>query len=105
MIYNITCEICGKEFEVNCSEYKFNIGKYKHTCSSECAHKLTNKHVDYDTRNKLISSSLKQYNKENSRFKQNKSLKNIHVNIVENNIIEMKVFLKNIVVLHVKENG
>ncbi len=75
MIYNITCEICGKEFEVNCSEYKFNIGKYKHTCSSECAHKLTNKHVDYDHRNKLISSSLKQYNKENPRFKQDKSLK------------------------------
>lgn len=51
--YKITCKHCGKEFEVKCTEYKYNIGKYKHYCSRSCAN--TRKHSE-ETKHKMSQS-------------------------------------------------
>ena len=42
--YKITCKHCGKEFEVKCTEYKYNKGEYNHYCCTRCAH--TRKHSE-----------------------------------------------------------
>ena len=37
-IYTVKCKHCGKEFEVKCTEYKYNKGEYRHYCCKKCSH-------------------------------------------------------------------
>ena len=60
--YTLICEYCGKEYKLILSENSFNKGKYKKTCSTTCAHKLTIKNCDNISRKLNISSSIKEYN-------------------------------------------
>ena len=60
-IYTLTCEVCGKEYKVRMTEHKYNSGKYKRTCSDECAKKLTSLHVNKKEKNSKISSKLKNF--------------------------------------------
>jgi len=56
--YNFVCEVCGKEYQLELSENSYNKGKYKRTCSDECAKKLTSKHTNKIEKNKKISEKL-----------------------------------------------
>lgn len=60
----LTCEVCGKEYELELSEKMFSEGKYRRTCSSQCSHKLTCNKTDFNIKNSNISSSLIKYYEE-----------------------------------------
>ena len=54
------CQYCGNNYQINHIRHNdFIKGKYNKTCSSECAHKLTNQNTDLKEKNKKISDSLK----------------------------------------------
>lgn len=55
---SLKCEICGKEYMLKLSDKQFLEGKYKKTCSSKCAHKLTSNNTDKNNKNIKISKSL-----------------------------------------------
>lgn len=54
----LKCQVCGKEYILNLSEKQFNEGKYKKTCSSKCAHKLTTNNTNITNKNIKISNAL-----------------------------------------------
>lgn len=56
--YKVNCSICKKEYIIICSINAFNSGKYRKTCSSECAHKLTQKNLNNTLKYKKISKTL-----------------------------------------------
>ncbi len=58
-LHKIKCEICNKEFNIKCSDKNWILGKYRRTCSSNCAHKLSNIHSNILEKNAKISKSLK----------------------------------------------
>jgi hypothetical protein len=39
--YICQCEVCGKEYEVQCTEHKHKLGKYRKTCCDKCSKQLT----------------------------------------------------------------
>lgn len=51
----LQCNECGKTFVINVTEARLKSGKYRHYCSSACAHKQGSKNVDY----KVISQKMK----------------------------------------------
>lgn len=57
-VYTFVCEVCGKEYQLELSENSYNRGKYKKTCSDECAKKLTAKNTNKTEKNRKISSSM-----------------------------------------------
>ena len=69
--YTLICEVCGSNYEIDCLKNNFNNGKYKHTCSSKCAHKLTVNNTDINEKNKNIS-----LNSHSNPFLKNKHLEN-----------------------------
>ena len=60
-IYDIQCPICGKYKQIKMSLHSYEIGKYTKTCSSECAHKLTNQNTNREELNKKISIGVKRF--------------------------------------------
>lgn len=56
--YTFVCEVCGKEYQLELSENSYNKGKYKKTCSVECAKKLTAQHTNKTEKNKKIAKAL-----------------------------------------------
>ena len=59
--YICNCIVCGKEYEVNITPHKYEIGKYKKTCSDKCAKQLTASKIDKDDKNIKIQQTLKEY--------------------------------------------
>lgn len=57
--HKVFCEYCGNEYEVICTDYAINRGKYPKTCSKECAHKLSASKVDMNEANRKRSLKLK----------------------------------------------
>lgn len=57
----IVCPICNKTFVINTTEHKFKNGKYRKTCSDECAKKLTALKTDKEAKNKKIAKSILEY--------------------------------------------
>ncbi len=39
--YKVICQVCGKEYEVICTEKEYNKQCFRKTCSNSCAHKLS----------------------------------------------------------------
>ena len=56
--YECKCENCGELYIVNCTENNFLKGKYRKTCSDECAKELTYKHSDIELKYKKVSETL-----------------------------------------------
>ena len=56
--FKFVCPVCGNEYIVNMTQRTYERGKYKHTCSSACAHLLSAKNTDLDKKNIKISNSL-----------------------------------------------
>ena len=56
--FKFVCPVCGNEYIVNMTQRTYERGKYKHTCSSACAHLLSAKNTDLDKKNLKISNSL-----------------------------------------------
>lgn len=54
------CKICGKDYEVKCTEYIHQLGKYKKTCCDKCAKQLTANNSNIELKNERISNSFKQ---------------------------------------------
>lgn len=59
--FKFICPVCGKEYVVNMTQHTCESGKYKHTCSSTCAHLLSVKNTDLNKKNLKISSSLNEH--------------------------------------------
>lgn len=55
----LKCPICGKEYTIQIRHKQFEQGKYKKTCSPECAKKLTALNTNTEEKNKKISTVLK----------------------------------------------
>lgn len=55
--HKLSCKVCGNEYVVTLRKQLFEEGKYKKTCSSYCAHKLTAMNSDLKEKNKKISES------------------------------------------------
>lgn len=53
------CQYCGNDYKIKLRHNDFIRGNYKKTCSSKCAHNLTNQNTDLKEKNKKISNSLK----------------------------------------------
>ena len=60
-IYDIQCPICGKYKQIKMSLNSYKNGKYAKTCSSKCAHKLTNQNTNLEEKNKNISKGMQQF--------------------------------------------
>lgn len=60
MKYEIKCKICGKLFEIECSENSYNKGNYRKCCSPSCS----NKRIHTNDIKEKISSSVKKYYEE-----------------------------------------
>lgn len=58
--YICQCEVCGKEYEVQCTEYIYKLGKYRKTCCDNCAKQLTVNNTDNKLKNKKISEAFQQ---------------------------------------------
>lgn len=63
---DIECPICNKIFTINISDSDFNRGKYRKTCSDECAKKLTAQNTDKEEKNKKVSESVKEFVRKNN---------------------------------------
>ena len=59
--YKLICPICNSEYEIDCSKKNFENNKYKHTCSKECASKLTVMNTDMLAKNNNISKNSSHY--------------------------------------------
>lgn len=57
--YKLNCCVCGKEYKLFLTKHKFDIKKYRKTCSDECAKILSKTHTDISNKNKKISKALK----------------------------------------------
>lgn len=57
----LICKYCGREYKLLLSDTQYKRGKYRTTCSSDCAHKLTTSNSP-KTRIENISNSLKRHN-------------------------------------------
>lgn len=55
--YKVICQVCGKEYEVICTEKEYNKQCFRKTCSNSCAHKLSVVNTDIVEKNKSISST------------------------------------------------
>lgn len=55
--YKVICQVCGKEYEVICTEKEYIKQCYRKTCSNNCAHKLSVVNTDITEKNKSISST------------------------------------------------
>lgn len=53
------CEVCGKDYEVQCTEYAHNLGKYRKTCCDRCAKQLTLQKTDDEAKREKITLSFK----------------------------------------------
>lgn len=53
----IICPICNHKFTVKCTINDYKKGRYKKTCSRECAHKLSVINTNLDDKNKNISKT------------------------------------------------
>lgn len=53
----VNCKECGKEFALTLTEARLKSGKYRHFCSSVCAHRQGSKNVDYE----IISQKMKEH--------------------------------------------
>lgn len=56
--YVLQCEICGKEYTINCNENFYNKKLYRKTCSDKCAKKLTSLKTDYKSVREKQSKTL-----------------------------------------------
>lgn len=56
--YVLKCQVCGKEYKLQLRQKQYESGKYKKTCCSLCAHKLTSLNTNLEEKNKKISKSL-----------------------------------------------
>lgn len=54
----LKCKVCGKEYKLQIRHKQFKEGKYKKTCCSKCAHKLTALNTNLEEKNKKISKSM-----------------------------------------------
>ena len=59
-IYIHQCEVCGKDYEVQCTEHIHNLGKYRKTCCDRCAKQLTTNNTDTELKNKKLSKVFRQ---------------------------------------------
>lgn len=64
------CVVCGKEYTIICSNSELEKGKYRKTCSKECAHNLTCKNTNNELKNKKISNALsgRKYDKDKTSY-------------------------------------
>ena len=53
------CEVCGKDYEVQCTEHMHNLGKYRKTCCDVCAKQLTTNNTNIELKNSKISTTFK----------------------------------------------
>lgn len=56
--YNIKCKVCGKDFTLKLTKNDYNKGKYRITCSKECANKLTVLNTNLKDKNIKISNTI-----------------------------------------------
>lgn len=57
--YKLNCCVCGAEYKLLLTKHKFDTGKYRKTCSDECAKKLTQLNMDIKEKNKKVSETAK----------------------------------------------
>lgn len=65
----VFCKICNKQYIVNCTDYIWKNNKYKQTCSSQCAHKLSVLNTNLIDKNNKITNKCKTSNKLNKHKK------------------------------------
>lgn len=53
--YILKCQVCGKEYKLQLRQNQYENGKYKKTCCSKCAHKLTSLNTNLEEKNNKIS--------------------------------------------------
>lgn len=69
-IFNLKCVICGSEYSIYTTDYKYSIGKYKKTCCDKCAKKLTVLNTNNDEKCNKIKNTYKiKYNKNQKKYK------------------------------------
>lgn len=56
--YTCNCVICNNEYNVYVTPNMYALNKYKQTCSTQCARKLTNAHTNLNQKNQKISKTL-----------------------------------------------
>lgn len=56
--FTLVCPVCNSNYVITVTQHKYDIGKYRHTCSAKCAHKLSTMNTDKENRNNKISNSL-----------------------------------------------
>lgn len=56
--HTINCKKCGKEFEIECTDFAWNKGKYNKHCSRSCS----NSHIYSDELKQKISEGIKKHN-------------------------------------------
>ena len=59
--HKLQCQVCGNEYILQIRSKQFKQGKYRKTCCSKCAHKLTNLNTNLEEKNKKISKNSKHY--------------------------------------------
>ena len=53
------CEVCGKDYEVQCTEHAHELSKYRKTCCDVCAKQLTLQKTDSEARREKIALGFK----------------------------------------------
>lgn len=66
-IFNLKCIICGNDYNICTTDYKYSIGKYKKTCCDECSKKLTVLNTNNEEKCSKIKNTYKQKYKENKK--------------------------------------
>ena len=62
--HTINCKKCGKEFEIECTDFAWNKGKYTKHCSRACS----NSHIYSDEIKQKISEGVKKHNEKVKRI-------------------------------------
>lgn len=56
--YHFKCVVCNKDYSLILTENNFTKGKYRKTCSDECAKVLTNQNTDLKAKNQKVSETI-----------------------------------------------
>ena len=64
----LKCEICGNEYTINISDRNFNAGRYRKTCSDECAKKLTAKNSNKNIEKRICLNCGQSLNKNATKY-------------------------------------
>lgn len=81
-IFNLNCVVCGSEYSIYTTDYKYSIGKYKKTCCIGCSKKLAVLNTNKGEKNDKIKNGVRRFFIEKGYLPDNKIINSSYHKII-----------------------